>query len=69
MVELAEATLEKLKVVHEGDIIGVVAGTRRTSGSTNFMRLHAIGGDTSGGNRPERRRAPRIKPLSERRKT
>ena len=68
MVELAESTLQKMKHVREGDIIGVVAGTRRTSGSTNFMRLHVIGGDTSDGSGPERRRAPRLKPLSERRR-
>jgi hypothetical protein len=25
-----------------GDVLGVVAGTRLASGSTNFMRLHAV---------------------------
>jgi hypothetical protein len=25
-----------------GDVLGVVAGTRQASGSTNFMRLHTV---------------------------
>jgi pyruvate kinase len=29
-------------------VIGIVAGTRTTSGSTNFMRLHVIGSGDDG---------------------
>jgi pyruvate kinase len=43
MVIGAERELKKLKVVQEQDVIGIVAGTKTTSGSTNFMRLHMIG--------------------------
>ena len=28
-----------------GDVLGVVAGTRQASGSTNFMRLHTVTSD------------------------
>ena len=27
----------------KGDVLGLVAGTRLTSGATNFMRLHTVG--------------------------
>jgi pyruvate kinase len=43
MVSGAEHQLLKAAVVSPGDVIGIVAGTRTTSGSTNFMRLHMIG--------------------------
>jgi pyruvate kinase len=43
MVEGAENELTKRKIVVAGDVIGIVAGTQTTSGSTNFMRLHVIG--------------------------
>jgi pyruvate kinase len=49
MVEGAERELSKLRVVQPGDVIGIVAGTRTTSGSTNFMRLHAIGSNNDDG--------------------
>jgi pyruvate kinase len=49
MVEGAERELEKRKLVQAGDVIGIVAGTRTTSGSTNFMRLHVIGSGDDGG--------------------
>lgn len=42
MVLSAEAELKKDAVVKAGDVIGVVAGTRQASGSTNFMRLHVV---------------------------
>jgi len=29
--------------VHSRQILGVVAGTRTKSGSTNFLRLHVLG--------------------------
>jgi pyruvate kinase len=43
MVVGAERALLKINAVKPGDVIGIVAGTRTTSGSTNFMRLHMIG--------------------------
>jgi pyruvate kinase len=43
MILYAEELLLGTHQVAAGDIIGVVAGTRSTSGSTNFMRLHIIG--------------------------
>ena len=53
MILDAEAMLLNEHMVAPGDIIGVVAGTRSTSGSTNFMRLHVIGTES------EEERAPR----------
>ena len=32
-----------MHAVQPVDIIAVVAGTRSSSGSTNFMRLHVVG--------------------------
>jgi pyruvate kinase len=43
MVFGAERELLKRGSVTAGDVVGVVAGTRTTSGSTNFLRLHMIG--------------------------
>jgi pyruvate kinase len=43
MVSGAERALLKSNVVSPGDVMGIVAGTRTTSGSTNFMRLHMVG--------------------------
>ena len=43
MILDAEAMLVKEHLAVAGDIIGLVAGTRSSSGSTNFMRLHVIG--------------------------
>jgi len=43
MVIGAERELLKRSVVQDQDVIGIVAGTKTTSGSTNFMRLHMIG--------------------------
>ncbi|HYX68926.1 MAG TPA: pyruvate kinase [Terriglobales bacterium] len=45
MVRTAEQELRRRKVVVPGEILGVVAGTRMASGSTNFMRLHVVGAD------------------------
>jgi len=79
MVRAAERELLRHHAVRPNDVIGVVAGTRITSGATNFMRLHVIGAreqeasaaglpDASGMGQPERRRVPRSKPLPERRR-
>ena len=43
MILYAEELLVEAHQVAAGDIIGLVAGTRSSSGSTNFMRLHIIG--------------------------
>jgi len=43
MVDLAETLLEQAGYAERGDILGIVAGTRTRSGSTNFLRLHILG--------------------------
>jgi pyruvate kinase len=43
MVDMAEKLLEKAGYASPQDIIGIVAGTRTKSGSTNFLRLHVLG--------------------------
>jgi pyruvate kinase len=43
MVELAENLLEKSGYIEERQVLGIVAGTRTKSGSTNFLRLHYVG--------------------------
>jgi len=71
MVHNAERLLLKLHAVQAGDVIGVVAGTRTSSGSTNFLRLHVVGsGEHHPPAREERRKTPRHKPAAaaERRK-
>ncbi len=40
---MAEELLEKNDLAHPQDIVGIVAGTRTKSGSTNFLRLHVLG--------------------------
>jgi pyruvate kinase len=42
MVSIAEQELVRRGVLEAGDVLGVVAGTRQTSGSTNLMRLHVV---------------------------
>ncbi len=42
MVELAESELLKRAKIRPGEVMGVVAGTKLASGSTNFMRLHTV---------------------------
>jgi pyruvate kinase len=42
MVDVAEHDLLSRGVLKPGDVLGVVAGTRQASGSTNFMRLHTV---------------------------
>jgi pyruvate kinase len=43
MVTNAEEFLLHAGVVQAGDVVGIVAGTQSTSGSTNFIRLHRVG--------------------------
>jgi pyruvate kinase len=47
MVETAERLLEAAGHVHARQILGIVAGTRTKSGSTNFLRLHVLGDSLS----------------------
>ena len=42
MVEMAEQDLLRRGDLEPGDVLGVVAGTRQASGSTNLMRLHVV---------------------------
>ena len=42
MVALAEQSLVARGQLKAGEVLGVVAGTRQTSGSTNLMRLHVV---------------------------
>src|ERR1700728_4139136 len=42
MVDVAEKELLTRRSLKPGDVLGVVAGTRQASGSTNFMRLHTV---------------------------
>jgi pyruvate kinase len=71
MVRGAERLLWQRGVVHNGDVIGIVAGTRTSSGSTNFMRLHSVGSmdfEVDGGTERRRSRAA-TRPTAERRKS
>ena len=43
LVNMAEDILESRGLVHQREVVGIVAGTRTRSGATNFMRLHMIG--------------------------
>jgi pyruvate kinase len=63
MVHNAERLLLKLHAVQPGDVIAVVAGTRTSSGSTNFLRLHVVAaGEHHETVQEERRKTPRQKP-------
>ena len=62
MVHNAESLLLKLHAVQPGDVISVVAGTRTSSGSTNFMRLHVVAAGDHPPPEGERRQSPRVKP-------
>jgi pyruvate kinase len=42
MVTMAEQDLLRRSLLKPGDVLGVVAGTRQASGSTNLMRLHVV---------------------------
>ena len=78
MVAKAQHDLLKIHAVIAGDVMGVVAGTQRSSGSTNFLRLHIVGATESesfSGPRvvtramgKERRNTRRFRPVADRRK-
>jgi pyruvate kinase len=42
MVTMAEQDLVRGGVLQPGEVLGVVAGTRQASGSTNLLRLHVV---------------------------
>ncbi|MFZ0759406.1 MAG: pyruvate kinase [Candidatus Sulfotelmatobacter sp.] len=59
MVRVAERELLGRGLLKPGDVLGVVAGTRQASGSTNFMRLHMVTKEDAGGTtRSKRGRGP-----------
>ncbi len=43
MLSTAEKELLSQNLVRQGDVLGLVAGTRLAEGATNFMRLHTVG--------------------------
>src|ERR1039457_4234646 len=43
MLRTAEKELLPKGLLRAGDVLGLVAGTKLTSGATNFMRLHTVG--------------------------
>ncbi|HZQ22535.1 MAG TPA: pyruvate kinase [Terriglobales bacterium] len=45
MVATAQEELLRQAVLKPGDVLGVVAGTKLASGSTNFLRLHMVSDD------------------------
>src|SRR5580704_10520333 len=56
MVDVAEYELLTRGVLKSGDVLGVVAGTRQASGSTNFMRLHVVTAEEAGAAKPSARK-------------
>ncbi len=61
MVTMAEQHLLRRRQLKPGDVLGVVAGTRQASGSTNLMRLHTVTKEEASSigrrQRPRRRKA------------
>jgi pyruvate kinase len=45
MLATAEQVLVRSGRLRQGDVLGVVAGTQMSTGSTNFMRLHIVSAD------------------------
>ena len=56
MVKTAEKELLEKGLLRSGDVLGLVAGTRLTSGATNFMRLHTVGESEKPPNRKRNKR-------------
>jgi pyruvate kinase len=48
MVSMAEHLIEAAGYLKTRDILGIVAGTRTLTGSTNFLRLHVMGDQVPG---------------------
>jgi pyruvate kinase len=57
MLQAAEQELLRQQRIKVGDVLGVVAGTKMASGSTNFMRLHVVTAEEA-----QKARAGRRKP-------
>ena len=55
MLKTAEKELLPKGLIRAGDVLGLVAGTKFTSGATNFMRLHTVGENESTQTRPRKR--------------
>ena len=43
MIETVEEALERAHFARPGEIVGIVAGTRTSTGATNFLRMHVLG--------------------------
>lgn len=63
MVSMAEQELLRAGRLKPGDVLGVVAGTRQTAGSTNFMRLHQVSAEEANAASAARPRASRRRGL------
>ena len=61
MVDYAEETLEQGGWVKPKEVMGIVAGTRTRSGSTNFLRLHMLGDRITDSARPENGKAAKTR--------
>lgn len=59
MMGAAERELLHRGRVHAGDVLGVVAGTQTSSGSTNFMRFHIVTAEEAKAAGPREKRKPR----------
>lgn len=69
MVEHAESALEQGGFVKPKEILGIVAGTRTRSGSTNFLRLHVLGDhitESAARNEDSKATRPARRPVSHR---
>jgi pyruvate kinase len=64
MVSVAEKELLERRQLKPGDVLGVVAGTRQASGSTNLMRLHTVTPEeATAATRAKARRSPKARKL------
>ena len=57
MLKTAEEELLPRELIQAGEVLGLVAGTKFTSGATNFMRLHTVGEDEGPASLQKRRKA------------
>jgi pyruvate kinase len=64
MVDCAETLLEHGGYVRPREVIAIVAGTRTKSGSTNFLRLHAMGENSLNGLRIPAARTEKTAPVA-----
>ena len=61
MVDVAEFELLSRGLLKPGDVLGVVAGTRQASGSTNFMRLHTVTAEEASAVPPTQRKRASVR--------